>query len=46
MIANARGVGPQAVGYYRVRPPVKPITVAELASLPKSAADVSAVVRI
>ena len=46
MIASGRGVGPQAVGYYRVRPPVKPITVAELASLPKSTADVNAVVRI
>ena len=46
MIADGRGIGPQAVGYYRVRPPVKPITVAELASLPKSAADVSAVVRV
>jgi len=46
MIASGRGVAPQAVGYYRVRPPVKPITVAELASLPKSTADVNAVVRI
>jgi bacterioferritin-associated ferredoxin len=46
MIADGRGVAPQAVGYYRIRPPVKPITVGELASLPKRAADVSAVVRI
>jgi thioredoxin reductase/bacterioferritin-associated ferredoxin len=45
MIARARGVAPQAIGYYRLRPPVKPITVAELASLPKSAADVKAVER-
>ena len=35
LIAQARGVSPQAVGYYRLRPPVKPITLAELAALPK-----------
>ena len=45
-IAAGRGVNAQAVGYYRIRQPVKPITVAELASLPKSEKDVSAVVRI
>jgi hypothetical protein len=33
------------VGYYRLRPPVKPITLAELAALPKSEADVAAVAR-
>ena len=36
LIAHARGVAPQATGYYRIRPPVKPITVAELAQLPKN----------
>ena len=46
LIAEARGATPQEVGYYRLRPPVKPITVAELASLPKSEAAVKAVVRI
>lgn len=46
LIAEARGVPPQAVGYYRIRPPVKPITVAELAALPKTEAAVKAVVRI
>lgn len=45
MIADARGVTPAAVGYYRLRPPVKPITLAELASLPVSEAHVKAVVR-
>lgn len=30
LIAEARGVGPAEVGYYRIRPPLKPITVAEL----------------
>jgi hypothetical protein len=46
MIAKARGVSPQEVGYYRIRPPVKPITVGELAALPKTEAAMKAVVRI
>ncbi|HZZ95111.1 MAG TPA: NAD(P)/FAD-dependent oxidoreductase [Usitatibacter sp.] len=46
LIARERGVSPQEVGYYRLRPPVKPITVAELAELPKDDAAVKAVVRI
>jgi len=33
LIAECRGVPQQEVGYYRVRPPVKPITVGDLASL-------------
>jgi hypothetical protein len=45
LIATARGVSPQEVGYYRLRPPVKPITLAELAHLPKTEAAVKAVVR-
>ena len=45
LIADARGVSPAAIGYYRLRPPVKPITLAELASLPKTAAAVRAVAR-
>ena len=46
LIAEARNVTAQEVGYYRLRPPVKPITVAELAALPKTEAAVKAVVRI
>jgi len=46
LIAGARGVTPQETGCYRPRPPVKPITVGELAALPKSDAAVKAVVRI
>jgi octopine oxidase subunit A len=46
LIAAARNVSPQEVGYYRLRAPVKPITVAELASLPQSEAAVKAVVRL
>ncbi|MGX6568916.1 FAD/NAD(P)-dependent oxidoreductase [Cupriavidus necator] len=32
VIADARGVPPQEVGYYRIRPPIKPVTLGELAS--------------
>ena len=46
LIARARGALPQDVGHFRLRPPVKPITVAELARLPKSEAAVKAVVRL
>jgi NADPH-dependent 2,4-dienoyl-CoA reductase/sulfur reductase-like enzyme len=45
LIAASRGVAPEAVGYYRLRPPVKPITLQELASLPKSEAAIRAVLR-
>ncbi|MGY8635449.1 NAD(P)/FAD-dependent oxidoreductase [Bradyrhizobium sp. 14AA] len=31
-IAQARGVDPTDVGYYRIRPPIKPITLGELGS--------------
>jgi NADPH-dependent 2,4-dienoyl-CoA reductase/sulfur reductase-like enzyme len=46
MIARHRGVLPSQIGYYRLRFPVKPITVAELASLPSNPEDVKAVVRL
>jgi thioredoxin reductase len=46
LMADTRGVSPQEIGYYRLRPPVKPITVAELAALPRTEAAVKAVVRI
>jgi len=46
MLADAHGLSPDEIGYYRLRPPVKPITVGELASLPKTAADIAAVERI
>jgi hypothetical protein len=45
LIAQSRGVAPQAVGHYRIRPPVKPITVAELAGLPKDESALRAVTR-
>ncbi len=32
VIAEARKISPQEVGYYRIRPPIKPITLAELAA--------------
>jgi NADPH-dependent 2,4-dienoyl-CoA reductase/sulfur reductase-like enzyme len=46
MIAAHRGVSPAAVGYVRPRFPIKPITVAEVASLPQARGDVDAVVRM
>ncbi len=45
LIAEHRGVTPQEVGYYRLRAPVKPITVGELAALPQSEAAMKAVIR-
>ena len=45
LIAAARGVPAAEVGYYRLRPPVKPITLGELASLPKTEAAREAVER-
>ncbi len=46
LIADARGVSPAEVGYYRLRPPVKPITLAELAGLPQTEEATKAVVRL
>ncbi|WP_137045310.1 FAD-dependent oxidoreductase [Pseudolabrys sp. FHR47] len=45
MIAQARGISPEAVGYYRLRPPVKPVALKELASIPHSEQAEKAVVR-
>ena len=45
LMAQARGKTAQEIGYYRLRSPVKPITLAELAAMPKTETDVSAVVR-
>ena len=45
LMAQARSKSPQEIGYYRLRAPVKPITLAELAAVPKSEADIKAVVR-
>lgn len=45
LIAQTRGTTPAETGYYRLRPPVKPVTLAELAALPQSEAAVKAVVR-
>lgn len=44
-IAAEQGRHPAEVGYYRLRPPVKPITLAELASLPRTEAEERAVAR-
>lgn len=46
LIADVRGVPMQEVGYYRLRPPVKPIALGELASMPKTESSEKAVVRV
>jgi len=45
LMAHAHGVSPAQIGYYRLRPPVKPVTLGELAGLPASEAAVKAVIR-
>ncbi|PRD44876.1 FAD/NAD(P)-binding oxidoreductase [Phyllobacterium phragmitis] len=45
LMAEARGKSPSEIGYYRLRAPVKPITVSELASLPKNESATKAVER-
>jgi NADPH-dependent 2,4-dienoyl-CoA reductase/sulfur reductase-like enzyme len=45
LIAQARGVAPAEVGAYRQRPPIKPVTLGEIASLPKTEAARRAVER-
>ncbi len=45
LMAEARGKTPQEIGYYRLRAPVKPIMLSELAGLPKSDEATKAVVR-
>ena len=46
LMAQARGVSPQEVGHYRLRAPIKPITVGELATMPQNEPAVRAVVRM
>jgi NADPH-dependent 2,4-dienoyl-CoA reductase/sulfur reductase-like enzyme len=45
LIADARGVPPSEVGYYRLRFPTKPLTLGELASLPQTDESRQAVIR-
>ncbi|MGI3187407.1 FAD-dependent oxidoreductase [Nioella aestuarii] len=37
LMAEATGQSPDATGYYRIRPPLKPVTLAELASMDTTA---------
>jgi NADPH-dependent 2,4-dienoyl-CoA reductase/sulfur reductase-like enzyme len=46
LIAKERGVSPAETGYYRLRFPIKPISLGELAALPQTESSVDAVVRI
>ncbi|WP_064709687.1 NAD(P)/FAD-dependent oxidoreductase [Rhizobium bangladeshense] len=43
LLAQCRGVAPGEVGYYRLRPPIKPVTLGELAALPQTEAAIVAV---
>lgn len=45
LIAETTGATPATVGYYRLRPPVKPVTLAEMANLPRTESAVKAVMR-
>ena len=45
LIARERKLSPQAIGYYRLRPPVKPIALSALANMPVDEGAVKAVVR-
>ena len=45
LMSEARGVAADEIGYYRLRPPAKPITVGEIAGLPTNDAAVRAVAR-
>ncbi|HSR79776.1 MAG TPA: NAD(P)/FAD-dependent oxidoreductase [Hyphomicrobiaceae bacterium] len=45
LISKTRGVAPAEVGHFRLRPPVKPITLAELAAMAHTQRAVAAVVR-
>jgi hypothetical protein len=45
-IAAARGATPAEVGYLRLRTPVRPVTLAQVASLPRTEAERRAVERL
>ncbi|MGA0614268.1 NAD(P)/FAD-dependent oxidoreductase [Paracoccus sp. KR1-242] len=45
LMAKARGTTPAEIGYYRLRAPVKPVSLNELADLPPDADAIKAVVR-
>jgi hypothetical protein len=42
LIASARGVSPAEAGYLRIRPPLKSVTIGELAALDEATARESA----
>lgn len=45
VIAEARGLSPETIGYYRLRSPVKPVSLAEIASIPPDDNAIASVVR-
>ncbi len=46
LFAHERNIVPEQVGYYRLRFPIKPLTLGELAALPQTLQSVQAVVRL
>lgn len=46
ILADSHGKRPQDIGHFRIRPPVKPITLAEMGELPADAGAIHAVVRL
>jgi NADPH-dependent 2,4-dienoyl-CoA reductase/sulfur reductase-like enzyme len=46
ILARERGKNPQEIGYYRTRFPIKPLTLGELASMPRTPEAVQAVERL
>jgi len=44
LMAQAHGTSAEKIGYYRVRPPLKPITIGELAAIPRRPGDPEGVV--
>ncbi len=45
LLAEAHGRTPGEIGHYRLRPPVKPVTLAEIAAMPRDEAAIRAVLR-
>jgi NADPH-dependent 2,4-dienoyl-CoA reductase/sulfur reductase-like enzyme len=46
LFARERGISPSQVGYYRLRFPIKPIALGEIADMPQTETSTQAVVRI
>jgi NADPH-dependent 2,4-dienoyl-CoA reductase/sulfur reductase-like enzyme len=45
LMAREKGLNPSAIGHFRLRPPVKPLTLAELAGVPADTPEKASVIR-